>query len=74
MADRTSAEICGNIINLLNDYGVSTEIIQGVWEAFMSYDFSPYQTGLPRTLLDAYKICSYCGGTNEWPCCEEGGE
>ncbi len=74
MSDRTSAEACGNIINLLSGYGVSSEIIQRVCEEFMVYDFSPYQTRLPRSLLDAHRICSYCGGTSEWPCCEEEGE
>ena len=71
MANRTSAEICGNIINLLDAYKATTEVIQRVWLEFMVYDFSPYQTNLPKSLLEKYKICSYCGGTSEWPCCED---
>lgn len=71
MADRTSAKICGTIINLLHSYGVTTELIQGVWLEFMAYDFSPCQTELPKSLLEEHKICSYCGGTSEWPCCKD---
>ncbi len=71
MADRTNADICGNIIRLLDDFKTTTEVIQQVWSEFMVYDFSLYQTGLPKSLLERHKICSYCGGTSEWPCCED---
>jgi hypothetical protein len=71
MADRTSARICGNIINILDGFGAPTEIVQMVWGEFMDYDFSPYQTELPMSMLKKYRICSYCGGTSEWPCCND---
>ena len=75
MADRTSAEICGNIINLLDAYGVTTELIQQAWEQFMAYDFMPYQTGLPKALFERHSICMGCGSVDQLPCCaeEEGG-
>jgi len=71
MADRTSAEICGNVINLLDSYGVATEVIQRVWSEFAAYDFHPYQTGLSKSLLEKHRICRDCGGVSEWPCCED---
>ena len=43
MADRTSAEIMGNIINLLDAAGVGSKIIQQVALQFLNYDFNFYQ-------------------------------
>ena len=71
MAGRTSAEACGNIINLLDSYGITTEVIRRVWEEFMNYDFMPYQTGLPLSLFERYGICMGCGSVDQLPCCEE---
>lgn len=71
MADRTSAELCGNIINLLDGYGVTTEVVQRVWGYFMDCDFMPYQTGLSKSLFEKYAICMGCGFVGELPCCED---
>lgn len=69
MADRSSAEIFGEIFTFLADESEMSveELAKWLYDKMRNYDFQPYQMECPKALvrLGLAKICEECNSPHD---------